>query len=115
MIRIFWRLTHTPPALPDSLPSWTKVVAGILHFGLYALMVIQPLSGYLASIYGGYKVAFFGMLLPPWGAKDDNLRAFFNQTHDILGIVFAVLIAIHLAAAIKHMIAKNGIMQRMLP
>ncbi|MEN9847815.1 MAG: hypothetical protein RL368_555, partial [Pseudomonadota bacterium] len=34
LIRIFWRLTHTPPALPESLPSWTKVVAGILHFGL---------------------------------------------------------------------------------
>ncbi|MEN9461042.1 MAG: hypothetical protein RIS84_1062 [Pseudomonadota bacterium] len=115
LIRIFWRLTHTPPPLPESLPSWTKVVAGILHFGLYALMIIQPVSGYLASIYGGYKVAFFGMLLPAWGAKNDNLRAFFNETHDIAGIIFAVLIAIHLAAAIKHMIAKNGIVQRILP
>jgi cytochrome b561 len=115
IIRILWRLTHTPPALPESLPAWTRKVANTLHIGLYVLMVIQPLSGYLASVFGGYKVAFFGMLLPQWGEKNDNLRAFFHETHEIAGIILAVLIVVHLAAAVKHMIAKNGIIQRMLP
>lgn len=114
MLRIFWRLSHKPPALPESLPAWQRTVAGILHFALYLLMFIQPVSGYLSSLLGAKPVTFFGIVIPQWVEKNDAIRPFFHDTHEIAGIIFTALVVIHIAAAIKHQLAKDGIAQRML-
>jgi cytochrome b561 len=114
MLRIFWRLSHKPPALPESLPAWQRTVAGILHFALYLLMFIQPVSGYLSSLLGAKPVTFFGVVIPQWVEKNDAIRPFFHDTHEIAGIIFTALVVIHIAAAIKHQLAKDGIAQRML-
>ncbi len=114
MLRIFWRLSHKPPALPESLPAWQRTVAGILHFALYLLMFIQPVSGYLSSLLGAKPVTFFGIVIPQWVEKNDAIRPFFHDTHEIAGIIFTDLVVIHIAAAIKHQLAKDGIAQRML-
>ncbi len=114
VIRIFWRLSHKPPALPATMPAWQQTSAGLLHFALYALMFIQPVSGYLSSLLGAKPVTFFGILIPQWLEKNDAIRPFFHDTHKVAGIVFTVLVVIHIAAAIKHQLAKDGISQRML-
>lgn len=45
LIRVVWRLTHKPPAfLP--MPRWEAKLAHVVHFSLYAAMVLIPLSGW---------------------------------------------------------------------
>lgn len=45
ILRVGWRLTHKPPPLP-AMAAWQRRVTHIVHFLLYALIVILPLSGW---------------------------------------------------------------------
>jgi len=45
VIRIGWRLTHKPPPfLP--MAGWEKGLAHVVHFLLYCMMLISPLTGW---------------------------------------------------------------------
>jgi len=45
IIRIVWRLTHKPPPyLP--MAGWEKQLANLVHFLLYCMMLISPLTGW---------------------------------------------------------------------
>lgn len=46
VIRVLWRLTHNPPAYPPEMKRWEHNVAHIVHFALYAAMVLMPLTGW---------------------------------------------------------------------
>jgi cytochrome b561 len=59
-LRLVWRATHPPPPLPASMPRWQNVLARGNHGLLYALIFLQPASGYLSSSFSGYRTSFFG-------------------------------------------------------
>ena len=114
--RLIWRLTHRPPAYALSTPAWQRATARWTHVLLYAAMVIMPLSGYLASNFSKYGVNFFNRIkLPPWGIENPTAYAFFNQTHVITSTIFAALIALHILAALTHLLKKDGLFSRMWP
>lgn len=117
VFRFVWRLTHKPPALPPSMPAWERNAAHASHALLYACMLIMPVAGYTASNFSKFGVKLFNaVLLPPWGADDGNIYAFFNGVHVATSYVFVTLIAIHVLAALKHlMFPRHGIFRRMLP
>ena len=117
LARLWWRLTHRPPALPASMPAWERIAARVNHALLYACMVGMPLAGYLATNFSKFGIRYFGLVeLPPWGTDDKQIYAIFNTTHKTLALVFIALIALHLAAAFKHVLVdRDGIMRRMWP
>jgi cytochrome b561 len=116
VLRLAWRLTHRPPALPPSVPRWQARAAAVGHWMLYACMVAMPVAGYLGSTFSGYPIRYFGMTLPGWGWKDDGLKDFFSAVHLAGAIVFIALIALHVLAALKHLLVdRDGVFQRMLP
>src|SRR5512135_1387415 len=43
LVRIAWRLSHPPPALPP-MPRWQARAALANHLLLYALLVVMPLA-----------------------------------------------------------------------
>ena len=45
LVRIGWRLTHGPPPFLPMKP-WERVVAHVVHFCLYAAMLLMPISGW---------------------------------------------------------------------
>src|SRR5215469_4189815 len=45
VIRLGWRFTHRPPPLPVTVKRWEKGLAHAVHWLLYALMILIPLSG----------------------------------------------------------------------
>jgi cytochrome b561 len=45
LIRVGWRLTHKPPAFQPR-PAWQHRLAHAVHFLLYAMMLLLPLSGW---------------------------------------------------------------------
>jgi len=117
VFRLVWRLTHTPPPLPESMPAWERSAARVNHALLYVCMLIMPIAGYTASNFSRFGVKLFdAVLLPPWGADDRDIYAFFNGLHVGTSYVFVTLIAIHSLAAAKHLIfPRHGILRRMLP
>ena len=115
-LRIVWRLTHRPPTLPTTLPLWQARTAAAGHWLMYACMVTMPLAGYLGSTFSGYAIRYFGLVLPGWGWKDDALKDAFSAVHYAAAWLFMALIAVHVAAALKHLLVdRDGVFHRMLP
>ena len=74
------------------------------------------LAGYVTSSFSKYGPKLFGIPLPQWGWEDAALRGNFAAVHRLAALVFAVLIVIHVAAALKHLLVdKDSVFQRMLP
>lgn len=115
LLRIVWRLTHRAPALP-SMPRWQRIAAHAGHGLLYLLMLVQPVTGWIYSNATGYPVVYLGKLpLPDLVARDRELAALWLQVHQTLAIVLAVLVALHVLAALYHQfIARDNTLRRML-
>lgn len=113
VLRVFWRLTHSAPALPDSISKWQQKAAGAVHGLFYVLMVAMPLSGFMQSIYSKYSTKFWGIKLPRLAEADQGMREFYSQIHEYLAFILIALIIIHLAAVVKHKLAGSGVSERM--
>lgn len=112
VVRLGWRLGHPPPPLP-ALPAWRRVGARVSHALLYVLLIAQPLVGYLGSVWSGYPVRFFGMLVPAWGSKDTALKNLMSECHYVIACALIAVIVVHIAAALLHAVARDGIIRRM--
>lgn len=116
LVRLWWRARHAPPALPPTMPRWQRTAAGVTHGLLYLCILLQPLSGYLASSFSSDGVRFFGMALPQWGWDDKPMRTFFGEVHGLVATALVVLVALHVLAALKHLLVdRDQVFQRMLP
>jgi cytochrome b561 len=113
LLRIIWRLTHKVPALPETVSKWQQKAAGAIHGLLYAIMIAMPLSGYLQSMYSSYDTKFWGIVLPRLAESDKMMKETFSNVHEILALIFIALLAVHIAAAIKHRISDTGVTERM--
>jgi cytochrome b561 len=115
IIRLGWRLTHQPPPLPDSISKLQRAAAHSLHWILYVLILVQPISGYMHRMAGAHPVSFFGLFnLPVLIGKNEPLRLLTDAIHDGGAIILAVLVAGHIGAALKHrFIDRDTVMQRM--
>jgi cytochrome b561 len=116
LMRLGWRLTHPAPPLPSSVPTWERIAARASHIGLYACMLVMPAAGYLASNFSKFGVNLFNsVLLPPWGVDDRRIYALFNTIHVVTSYVLVGLIALHVAAALRHLYLRDGVFKRMWP
>lgn len=115
-LRVAWRLGHRPPALPDSVPRWQAQLARGVHATFYALLLAQPLSGYLSSSFSGYDTRWFGVPLPSWGWRDAPLNELFTELHVLCSITLLVLIGVHVLGFLSHVLAgERALSRRMWP
>lgn len=116
VLLVWWRVTHVPPPLPGTLPGWQLRAAHINHLLFYVCLVVLALSGFIESNFTKFGVKFFGYPLPILGWEDKTLYRVFNRIHVYTSYLFAALIAIHVAAALKHLLVnRDQVFQRMLP
>ncbi|MEO8314763.1 MAG: cytochrome b [Pseudomonadota bacterium] len=115
LLRIYWRLSHSPPP-PEVVPRWQQISAHAGHVLLYILMLAVPLSGWAYSNATGYPIVYLGKLpLPDLVGKDKALAAQLVQVHGALAATFAVLVLLHVLAALQHhFIHKDRTLRRML-
>ena len=114
IIRIFWRLSHTPPALLSSYKALERKLASGAHRLLYVLMIVLPLTGVIMAVYSKYGIKWFGM--PFISGLDNNpMRLIFKEAHELIGITLLAIIIIHILGALKHkFIDKDQTLSRML-
>jgi cytochrome b561 len=116
ILLIAWRTRHVPPPLPRTLPPWQVKASHANHLLFYICMVVLIVSGFVESNFTKYGIKFFGYPLPVVFWEDKTLYRIFNRVHVYTSYLFAVLIAIHVGAAVKHLILdRDGVFQRMLP
>ena len=117
VIRLSWRVSHRPPVLPDNMQGWEKVAAESMHYMLYILLFVIPLSGWLMSSAKGFQTVLFGVIpLPDIINKDKFLGEFLQQVHESFNWILLVMVCAHIAASIKHhFIERDDVLERMLP
>ena len=121
VLRLLWRATHKPPALPTSIegamPAWQVRAYHATHTVMYALFFAVPLMGWAYSSAAGFPIVVFGVLpLPDFVPASKELAEMLKPLHGLLAWALAGLVGLHVAAALKHhFIDKDGLLARMLP
>jgi cytochrome b561 len=96
LLRIMARVALQRPPLPPMRP-WQRAAARTTQGLLYVAMVAMPLCGYLGSSFNRFGTRFWGL-------------------HKAIGYALIVLIALHVAGALKHqLIDRDNLLARMLP
>jgi cytochrome b561 len=119
VFRLYWRMGHKPPPLPDAITGWQAKAGKFVHAIFYFLVIAVPLSGWImASAHPqAPPVSFFGLFdfsLPI--GKNESLAGFGHEAHEILTKPLAILIILHILAALKHQFADRlPFIQRMFP
>ena len=121
LLRLLWRLTHRPPALPHAvtqgMPGWQVLAHHAVQHLMYLLFFAVPLIGWAYSSAAGFPIVLFGQLpLPDLLAPDKDLAALIKPLHALSAFALLGLAGLHIAAALKHhWIDRDGLMDRMLP
>ncbi|OAN81282.1 hypothetical protein A8B78_09775 [Jannaschia sp. EhC01] len=96
LIFALWRLMlrarrGVPPAI--EAPKVQGILAKLTHLGLYALMILMPVSGAVAW-FGGVEAA--------------------AQGHNVMKIILLALVALHVVGALYHQVVlRDGTLARM--
>lgn len=123
LIRIVWRLANPTPPLPGHMPWHERALAHLGHYGLYVLMLVMPLSGWLMAsaselqeMYGIKNMVFGLFQMPdPFQPGDKALEDVFEAVHFWSALLMTAIIAGHAGAALKHhFIDRDNILRRMI-
>jgi cytochrome b561 len=83
---------------------------------LYLLMLAVPLAGWIYSNASGYPVVYLGAVpLPNLVERDKELAAAWVAVHGTLAMTLAILIGLHVLAALQHQfLIRDNTLRRML-
>lgn len=117
VLRLAWIVFAGRPQALAGGPRWQMLAARFTHWGLYALLLIVPLSGWWYNSVAGFGLRWFGLFqVPALGAADALLKEVAKGRHEFLFYVLAGLVAVHAAAALWHHYAlRDHTLRRMLP
>lgn len=104
LARLLWRLGHRPPPFDTVLHPWEALLARLVHWLFYVLMIALPLSGWILTSTSDRATDYFGLFqiapLPVSRSKDTH--ELFEEVHELLAFVMLGLIALHVLGALKH-------------
>ena len=116
-LRLTWRLTKaTLPPFPITMSKVHRAAVRWSEYGLYALLLGQPVTGLLTTIFGGRPFALFLWRFPPLAVRDETLQAAFHLSHELGAWALAILITGHAAAALfHHFVVRDDVLECMAP
>jgi len=120
LARLAWRRLSPPPSLHNDMPKLMRTTSTAVHHALYALLILQPLLGFLATNAWGFPMqgatAYLGFIeLPKFMEAWEGLAKILSLLHSIGGWLLVVLIALHIAGALfHHAIRRDGTLMRMI-
>lgn len=114
--RLFWRFTNRYPAAPSNHTVLVKLASKLGHLGLYVMMVVVLVSGYLISTEDGRPIDVFGWFsVPAFGPFFDDQADIAGEIHFYVATALIATAVLHAAAALKHhYIDKDVTLTRML-
>ena len=115
LARLFWRWRAPPPSLPAQVTGWERRLAPLGHATLLALLLAQPVVGWLMSSAGGVQVFWFGFVpLPDLVPRDQQLFEALKLAHRALAYTLMAVVAVHILAVVRHdFFRRDGVFRRM--
>jgi cytochrome b561 len=117
VVRLIWRrrFAYLPP-FPPSMPILQQTAAKANEYGLYILLLVQPITGLARVLLRGQPFEMFFWQVPALFEPNPAIRTMFVEAHEIGGNALLLLIGLHAGAALFHrLVLRDGILQRMLP
>ena len=128
ILRILWRFSHRPPALPQAYAGWEVTASHVVHWGLYVILFAMPLTGWIMDsayekaattpmyLYGLVQWPRLGFILALDPATKKAVHDSFGEAHELIAYAVYALFALHVAGALKHQWV-DGVkeLQRMWP
>lgn len=117
VLRLAWRAGNPPPAPPADIPRPETLLARAGHTVLYVLLFAVPVSGWWVSDSSRVPFkAFWIVPMPDWLPADRTAQELAEDVHGTLIVVLLVVVAVHVAAALRHHFwLRNATLRRMLP
>jgi superoxide oxidase len=115
--RLGWRLrfAYLPP-FPPTMSKAKQTLAKSSEYSLYALLLIQPLTGLAQSLTRGRPFFLFGWEAPVVMARDVGLTGLLGSIHKISAWALLGLGGLHALAALHHrFVLRDEVLQPMLP
>ena len=128
IMRLLWRYANPPPALPAAYRPWERWLSHAVHYSLYALIFLMPISGWIHD--SAWKLAAQNPLrlfwVVPWfrlgfitdqpPASKEYIHTVSIQVHAALGWALLALFALHILGVLKHQVLdREPELQRMVP
>ena len=116
IVRLAWRFSLLFPPFPKTMPRAQQRFAKASEYGLYALLLLQPLTGLAQNLTRGRSFMLFAWHVPKVMAGDKALTLLFHQIHTVSAWLLLGLIGLHVLAALFHrLVLKDEVLQSMLP
>lgn len=127
LARLGWRLVNPPPPEPATLAPWERRLSAAVHWAFYIVMIGMPLTGWIMVSASRIEIPTLLFGLAPWphlpGLPElaPGAKAIWHEAgelgHEAIIKGFYVLIALHVAGALKHQFLSRDepILARMAP
>lgn len=116
ILRFIWRQINIQPAALPTHKTWEVVLAKVVHYVFYFILLCMLVSGYLITTAGGDSLDVFNWFsLPSLIDSVPNLEDYAGEVHEILAFTLIGLVILHALAALKHhFLDKDSTLKRML-
>lgn len=117
LLRLVWKAGYAAvPLLPETMSRAQAVLARGNQALLYTLLIVQPVTGFLQSIWRGKTFALMLGQFPAIVARDKALTHLFHNIHETSATVLLALIALHVLAGLFHgLVRRDGVLRSMWP
>ena len=100
LLRLAWRLTHTPPPPPRDIPVALQILSRLTHWLLYGILIVLPVLGWINASSRGYPVLLFGAIpLPQLVPTGDPFGHAMGGIHATVALVLLGVVALHVMGA----------------
>lgn len=116
LLRLLHRVASPPAPLPSRVPRAMRFAAHANHALLYAMLLVQPVLGFLDTNAWGFPLTWAGLVrLPSPIGHNEKIAPLLSALHWYGALLLLALIAAHLLGAAHHgLIRRDGVVQRML-
>lgn len=112
--RILARLSGVPAPLPG--PAWQEKLAKLGHHGLYAVMLVLPVTGLVSIFAASRPRPVLGLFEVPAFFPLGWLHEAMEGVHEAAAKLFLLLLVVHVLATLWHsLVRRDGTLARMLP
>ncbi|UZK65838.1 cytochrome b [Sphingomonas sp. M1-B02] len=121
LARLGWRLMNPPPPLPAEMKSWERIAARANHIAFYVILIGLPLTGWAYISTGSGALASSttplvgGLSFPFLPGLPREGHDTFEDAHVLLVKITYALVALHVAAVLKHLLIDKGPLARRMP
>jgi cytochrome b561 len=115
VVRLANRLTHRPPPFPATMSRIERRVATWSEYLLYALLLVQPLTGWAMLSAARFPIILLGPLQLPWIAPHSiDVFGLLRECHGAFAFLLFVAFTAHVLAVLFHtLVLRDRLIDRM--